>query len=389
MKRIFMYSNCNFPRGSASANYLQYLGEAFIEIGYDVYLIANGSYDKCQYNKEKHLHEYKKISFVKLKDKCNVLDKFINKLVPVREFKSFVKKRNPGKNDLIIVYSSDINKLKRLLKFAKHYDVKIIACIVEWFPKEFYQGNSYKKYQEIFDKIYPRFNLLFPISHYIADYLESRGAKCFVLPIMADPYEYNVVKLSNFRVKKFLFIKNGRMKDCDNAIFDALNSMSLNEFKNLEFHFKGYKDTEVKGRILPKLWPLLGKHIITHGWMEYDELVNLYSDMTFLILPREKNQMTLANFPSKIPEVMCFGVIPIVSDVGDYTKFYLKNHVDSLYISECNGIECLNAIREATNLSDITIERMSKQAIKTAVERFDYRVWKEPIRNVLNKIETY
>lgn len=388
MKQVFIYSNCIFPHGSASANYLQYLGRALIEIGYDVYLISNGNYDKCQYDQEKKLYEYKGINFKKINEEHPGFKKYIDKIVSIHEFTEFVKCHKPQKDDLIIVYSSDATKLKALLRFARRRNLKIVACVVEWFPKEFYPRNSHKKYQNIFDKIYPKFDLLFPISRYIADYLTSCGGKCAVLPIMTDPYEYNYMEMKRNDVenKRFLFIKNGMMKDCSDVLFDAINSMSFEEFEKLEFHFKGYKEEDIKKVLTSKFWPLLGRKIITHGWMEYDELISLYNNMTFLILPREKNQMTLANFPSKIPEVMCFGMIPIVSDVGDYTDLYLRDNIDSIFIRECNSIGCLEAIRKAADLSYIKIRDMSKQARKTAVDRFNFRVWEDYIGDALKKL---
>lgn len=50
--------------------------------------------------------------------------------------------------------------------------------------------------------------------------------------------------------------------------------------------------------------------------MKYGELIGLYQEMHFLLLARGVSQMTLANFPSKVPETMCFGIVPIVSEVG-------------------------------------------------------------------------
>lgn len=41
--------------------------------------------------------------------------------------------------------------------------------------------------------------------------------------------------------------------------------------------------------------------------------------MCFMLLARTTSFMTIANFSSKVPEVMSYGIVPIANKVGDYT----------------------------------------------------------------------
>lgn len=72
--------------------------------------------------------------------------------------------------------------------------------------------------------------------------------------------------------------------------------------------------------------------------------------MDYLFLAREKNIITESNFPSKVPEMLVYGVIPVCSDVGDYTKLYLENDVNAIIFEGAAPEECSQAYRRAINI---------------------------------------
>lgn len=103
------------------------------------------------------------------------------------------------------------------------------------------------------------------------------------------------------------------MKDALYEMLVAFSILSNAELMQIELHTCGIKNSVIKEMLdnaqYDKLQPIL--HV--HGWMKYDELIELYQNMNFLILARKTSQMTLANFPSKVPETMGFGIVPVVS----------------------------------------------------------------------------
>lgn len=114
--------------------------------------------------------------------------------------------------------------------------------------------------------------------------------------------------------------------------------------------------------------------------MDYEDLVRLYTQIHFLLLVRSTSRMTLANFPSKVPEVMCYGVVPIVSKVGDYTEYYLKDNINSIFVSGDSLEESLQSVRKALELSETEYITLSKNAIQCAKAKFDYHVWAKPLQ---------
>ena len=101
--------------------------------------------------------------------------------------------------------------------------------------------------------------------------------------------------------------------------------------------------------------------------------------MDYLLLVRGRSRTTLANFPSKIPEAMTYGVVPICSKVGDYTKLYLKDRVNCIMIDGCSADKCCDVVSYATRLTKEKRMELSDNAKKCVKEKFDYHVWAEKI----------
>ena len=202
---------------------------------------------------------------------------------------------------------------------------------------------------------------------------------------MADTLEYPVGEKA-FNKIKFIFPGNGLMKDAIDVVLKSFSQLTLQEKERVELHLCGIKEEKIKNIWSPHEYDSLKDMLIVHKWMHYEELIELYQSMHFLVLAREENQMTLANFPSKVPEVMCYGVVPIVSRVGDYTKYYLEDNVNSLIFDGCTIDLCLEKIRKALSMSQEEILELSFNARECAENKFDYRNWVGKIHYTLEKM---
>ena len=385
MGRIFICGFYNFPRGGAAANYVQYLAKVFMSLGKDVVAITNT-------NKEIHLcnNEYQGIRIESIELKKDKIGHYLDFNFRMgRYYKKILKKYKLIDQDLIIAYSRDSSTLREILKIGKKTGVKTGICLVEWFEKKDFDkgaGNlSYWNSQYAFYCLNKKFDFIFPISTFIEEYYKKRKCNTFRIPCLADTYEFDFKEKCIEKKKIFIFPGNGKMKD---ALFEMLQSISMlrnEEIEKLEFHICGiskYAKQVVKEM---KLEQYLGSAIVIHDWMRYDELVSLYQKTHFLLLARNISRMTLANFPSKIPETLSYGIIPICSRVGDYTDLYLKDGENSLIIEGCDVTSVVGGIRRALRMTSKEVIQLSNQCRKTAVEQFDYRQWIEPVQNFLNR----
>ena len=371
MKRVFICGDLTFPRGGSSSNYIQYLGMALIECGYEVHVVStkNKNYTDKEINGIIiDTYEYSK----------NKMVKYVEYWVGAeRKVKSILRQYRIDKDDLIIMYSQKAILGHALRKFAKKREVKIGAAVVELFEKKDITSQKYSwnyfQYKILIDKEYENFDFLFTISTYIESKYRNSGVKQLVLPILADPYEYPFVE-KEYAKKRFIFPAMGKMKDALDNMVLAVNETLKEKKDDVEIHFCGVKKEQV-ARILNADISEIDSRMIFHSWMDYSDLVDLYNQVQFLLIARADSQMTRANFPSKVPEVMTYGVVPLASRVGDYTNLYLKDNYNSFIFEGCDVAKIKEVLCRCIDLSEQKMKLLSDNARKTVEDEFYYKQW--------------
>lgn len=385
MRRVFVCGHFNFPRGGATSNYIQYFGAALTMAGNEVHLITTKNKEYCQSDEYKgiHIHEIK-FDDRKIASYIDFKTGLKNKIITV------LQQLKPTSKDIIVIYSHNLWLHKALQKYGRENCVKVGSIVVEYFSSEDYKNGrfdlEYIKNRFLNLHVIPYEDFVFPISSYICDKFSNGIAKQMVLPIMADPYEFQYIPKEVCDTKRFIFPANGKMKDALCNMVLAIMSVLKNEQLDVEFHFCGIKEKDLRRYANLNQSQTLDKRIIIHKWLEYDELVELYKKMHFLLLARDVTEMTKANFPSKVPELMCYGVVPIVSRVGDYTKYYLENGKDCIVMNGSSVSIISDAIYYGYHLTNEQYKRMSNNARKLAEDRFWYGVWAEKIDTFMEKL---
>ncbi|MBI0577477.1 glycosyltransferase [Neobacillus cucumis] len=385
-KRIFIFGYSNFPRGSAKANYLQYVSQALKEAEYDVYLITDIN-EEFKLQMQKGHFSYKGINIIPFNvTKIRLLRRLQFHYYLGHILVNLLKKYNISEEDIVLVCSADLDVNREILKYKRKIGFKTGNFVLEWFPKSFFESRQReRRYNTYLENLLPQHDLIFPISSYIESHLIDDKCKSLLLPIMADVLEYPVREKA-FNKIKFIFPGNGLMKDAIGIVLKSFSQLTFQEKERVELHLCGIKEEEIKILLSSHEYDHIKSVLVVHKWMHYEELIELYQSMHFLILAREENQMTLANFPSKVPEVMCYGVIPIASNVGDYTKYYLEDNINSLIFDRCDIDSCSEKIRKALSLPEEKILELSLNARKCAEDKFDYRNWVGKIHYALENI---
>lgn len=382
-KRIFLYGDFKYPRGSATANYAQYLSHALKEANYDVYIISDLN-DEFELKQQEGYLQYagdKLIPFNRTRN--SILRRINHQFLKGYLLVNLLRKRHITREDIVMLITSDIDVHREVLSYRKKIGFKTVSCPLEWFPSSIFKSSrEAKTYNMYYEQFLPRHNLNFPISTYIENHLTKKNCNTLCLPIMADVQEHPVGTKS-FEKLKFIFPGNGMMKDSIEVILKSFCHLTADEKKRAELHLCGVKEEQIAHILTAQEYENLKDILVIHKWMQYKELIALYQEMHFLILAREENQMTLANFPSKVPEVMCYGVIPIVSRVGDYTKYYLEDNINSLIFDGCSIELCLEKVRKALSMTQEEILQLSARSRECAENKFDYRNWVGKIQHVL------
>lgn len=386
---VYIFGDLHFPRGGAAANYVEMLAKALAIQNMNVNVISTE-------NKKATDEDYNNLKRASIR---------FNKIIPsdrrvIRHIdlnyrmgkiieKKILEDKSVGKT-ILIAYNTNPYTLKYMLDFAKKNKFTIGGCITEMMPREMFSTDirgyfEYKKYLKATRKILPRYDIVFPISRYLQTFYQKKGANTFLLPILAEVDKIPLYSNKRDRKRKFIIPASGKIKD---EFASALRGFMevYNELKDeIELHITGYSEKQVID-LYPESCELIDKAIFCHGWMEYNELMMLYDGMDFLIIARKTNQMTLANFPSKVPEVMCHGVIPVVSKVGDYTDLLLKDSVNSIIFEGYDYKCCVKALKKAAMLTDAERLEISSNAVKTVKEKLDPCEWGKKISLALETI---
>ena len=380
MKRVFILGWFSYPRGNATANYVQYLAKALQEEGFCVTVMS-------ALNPEFKLSDGDVIGGITVRNiRWESKFSYIRRLMNGRLF-PFVLAGKIAKlrltSDDILIAPTSLPAISTLFRLKKKYKFKTIGYPLEWFGVEQYKTPREAKKGEVQFQLNANNDLLFPISYHIRNQFPKTPA--LVLPIMADVTEFPFVP-KEMDVCRFILPANGMMKDALPEMLHGLALLTKEELSRLEFHFTGVTENQIKSILNGFEYEKIKNSVILHDWMKYENLISLYQNMHFLLLARDTNQMTLSNFPSKVPEVMTYGVVPVVSRVGDYTKYYLKDGVNSVVFEGCDANSCAKAIRRAMSFSEEEYIEISSKARECVERQFDYHNWTKKIKQAIESM---
>lgn len=386
MKKIVFCGNFNFPRGGATANYIENLAKSLQISGYSTEVISNVNKNSLIEESEDFNYEGIKVHPYEMSD--NKLKKnFQLQFLQYKYVLQILKSIDLKANDVVITSTSNNFLNRAITRWCKNKEIKTIACVLEWHESKFFKYKSfdfrYWQYLDYFYKANLKFDAIIPISKKINNFYESKGLNTFLMPPLTNTKDISYTKKRNLK-KKFIFPANGKMKDDLNTMLKAIKYYKYDN--NLEFHFCGVKKIEIEKIIGENFLEEYNNLIVVHDWLDYNDLLELYKTMDFLLLIRRTSKQTLSNFPSKVPEVMTYGVIPVVSNVGDYTNYYLQDNYDSIFIEKNDIDSCIEAIDNALKLSLQEQDKISKNAYNTAVEKFDIYSWSDKLYKFIESL---
>lgn len=374
VKRIFIVGSPHFPRGSAGANYDQYIALSLMEKGWKVIILGKGINRSEDFQYGKYI--YKGIEYY-------------------NEPESNVVKYGIG----LSFYKKMVNKYH--ISSQDHFILRDIGWLPQkWMAQRFGIDNmTYVHFEDLrpeqfkFHLINPQYwcfllkwsfklkkiKKALPISETLEKIEQCYGCRTLRIPIMADPDEFGE-SMKTKKPSRLRFVYPGaKLNGCEDDIVLMLHAFSMltaEEKDKVELHITGTSTERLKMVINDRnLIDGLSGVLFMHGSLPYSDLIELYREMDFLVLVRFNNPLTIANFPSKIPETLCFGIIPLCSRVGDYTSYYLQNGKDSIIFDVGKVESCVAAIRKTFSLTDEDYLSMRSQARHTAVTKFGYKNW--------------
>jgi len=374
--RVYICGDVKFPRGDAGSNYIEYLALALIDAGYQVYVLAVSSNPSAQ---KSGIHNG--IPYILFRYGGRVDQKMFYYVSTGRRIVAYLKKEHLTTKDFVIFYTKNAIFLNQINRWLKQNDVRAAACVVEWHQafqyKYSYLNPEFWMFQLCFYFYYRKVGNIFAISKCLEEIFSRQGCNVLRIPILANPYEFPYHEKAHKKIQ-FIISGNADKKDSPGNMVEAFNSFSEKELLNIQIHLAGMSQKNAQ-KLLTRCSVPVKNIIVLHEWLEYKELTALYQEIDYLLIGRPVNKVTLANFPSKVPEMMAFGIIPVVSRVGDYTDIYL-NEKNSIIFEGNSSQSCETAIRRALSLGDMQKKEMAKNARQTVESKFAYNKWSQQLK---------
>lgn len=384
LKRVFICGDFKFPHGDAVANRMHFIAKMINESNMEAYIISVGDNKAEEWDETAQIYIHDNIKYANVKRRSGNGWDFFQRGVRAAEL---LKKYHITEHDIIYI-SSIWPHYTQCIRNRIHVKPSFVFDVMEWFqPFQFRGGRLnlwYQAYNYFFTHTVLGGDRVVVISHELQNYYTEKGKKVFCLPLVLDPFSYPTKERKNTSVSKFIYPGNPGKKDAMHIMLKGLKLLDRNERQNVEFHITGVKK-ETLIQILGTDSAILEQNqdiVRFHGWLDYAKLYQLYNDMNFFLLAKEDNLVTKSNFPSKVPELMSCGVIPVMNNVGDVSE-YLTNNKDSILYETCTAESCVKGIRKALSLSDIQKSEMSHAARYCAEEKFNYKIWSKEFTKFL------
>ena len=397
ISRVFICCNDPYPFGTANSNYIRNLSLLTTACGYETHVIGLKEYTVEPTNARYDTGIFEGVKFTNIQQKkSNLPFRMKNHFFFGKKLQKILNQYSVNDSDCIILYTDFISASKFLLKKYRNLNEKghLIYCIVEWFQAHQFSMSflslDYLCWKIHFDRYMPKYRKIIPISSNLAAHFKKFGVETCILPCLVD---CNVVKSGRKSIKHdavidLIYPGAATNKDDLESMIKGLMLLPDNELHRIRLHFTTMNEEKLKKtcHCNSTEYERIKTSLFYHGWMERDELLRLYEDMDFLFIARQNNIITRSNFPSKVPEMLCYGTIPLCSDVGDYTTYYLEDMVNSLIFEGSTPAKCAEAIKRALNLEPSKIVEMKVGARKCAEQQFDYRNWTVQMKNFLESI---
>lgn len=381
--KVFICADTEFPHKGATSNYIETLAKAFAVKAVDTYIVAvsreqRTSVDWIEYG---NIY-YKTISY----DVSDAKKTLHARLSIGKEMWNCIYQKEIESGDAVICYTSNFFLMKDIYANARKQNIKVINCVTEWHVAQQFKY----RYLDIFNFWY--YCLAFyrgmgisgnviVISRKLEEYFKGKGCRVFLMPPLIDCSTATIDTQKPCYKTRFIYSGSFKNKDSMWVMLESFARLPDAMRNSVEFHITGYSYEKLykESTVSLETWETVKKVLVIHSWMEYNELIELYRQIDFLLIAREINRVTLSNFPSKVPEMMVQGIIPVMTKVGDLPNLYLENGTDSILFEQCTVESCREAIVQAVQMNAAARRQMRDNARKTVKENFAYENWADSI----------
>lgn len=279
---------------------------------------------------------------------------------------------------IIIYYGCSMRFLFPLKQYVRRKQIKIICDIAEWYnPSHLPAGGKFSplaldvslglKY------FVPKCDGVIVISTFLESYFVSKNVKTIRIPVLVDTIkvERTSVNIESFDKKYLNLIYAGfpGKKDLVLNVIVAVEKL-FKEGVNIRFHLLGPTMSElgIKSNMHSP------SSIICHGRINQEIVPEYLKQADFSVLIRPDERYAQAGFPTKFVESLNAG-LPVIANLTSDLFYYLKEGYNGFIVKDSSVNSIMEVLKKVVVLDKSKIKIMKNNAVLTAAENFDYRLF--------------
>lgn len=381
---ILIVTSAKFPDGDAEAVRLHTIGRLLRNLGHGVNYVGMGVSNYLE------KLEYDGFPYVSLRKRNN------SKLSKILYYFNYNKRLEKyifsyiSENKLDAILFADLSPItiSTLKRICKKRNIQLIADSVEWYSPEQFRLGSFSPamvLKNIENKYMIDKNIqIIAISNYLYNHFTNKGCTCIRIPVILDVKNMSCEKSIDLEKISIIYAGSPGKKDYVHEMLRGILLLNEKEIKKLKFELAGVSVDDMKSLFTSDELLKLNKCVIFLGRVERKIVLEKLSKADFTVLLRSPSQRyAKAGFPTKVIESLATAtpvILNLTSDLGEY----IHHGQEGLIVDECSSVAFSKTLKQALELDITQREYMRENARNCAEKYFDYRVYKDKIRTLIN-----
>lgn len=391
--RFLYIGSFRFPKGDAAAARVLNNVRILKALGHDVRVLSFGG------EKNDSWQEYEGIPYLVTSDidTHSWKERFDRYTKPYPRCRAVLKQLVNG-IDIIICYNLTFSFSKWLIPFCKHYKIKLIVDVTEWYSAQEMPGGRWSPIYWMSE--YYMKHTLKTISNriLISNYLSKHYpmGNNILLPPLIDirdakwnPRGFDYPKdVVNHQGTKVLYSGTPDNKDLLGRLIHA-TLVVLEDSKKIQIIVAGVNKEQALGFFEKESDYYENKeHFIFLGRIPQDAVPAYYQIADFSAIIREPTRKNTAGFPTKMAESMATGCPVIASVFSDITD-YVEDGKNGIILNGYSIEAITDGLNRILALSSEQINAMKVSAKQCGITRFDYRNYIDSVKDFIKGVSQY
>jgi glycosyltransferase involved in cell wall biosynthesis len=269
----------------------------------------------------------------------------------------------------IILYNDVYSLTKKLIRYCKDNDIRLVSDVTEWYGKRKFNGIGDKIVPYLTDK---RINKLdrkvkniISISPYLDNYYSKlRCNSIFIPPIFDIPKNIVINKFNYYSdyVLNLVYAGSPGNKDILNPILDAVAAINKDKIR-IRLDLVGIDSNYLKDSWKDTNFDKIA--VVAHGRLPHHDTLDIIRKADFGILLRHNKRYAKAGFSTKFAECMANGVAMICNSVGG-ADLIIDSMNDGIVIDQLDTNEITKTLIRLVDIDKERIMSIRKNAYTKA-----------------------